>query len=513
MEIGGHEAESALKQPLAPVLRQELAAAQIGDTGAHAKSSSPSSPSIRPQDSSRRGRPTTRRSNGRMVDAAFAAAASQNVSDDAGPSNKRHLMEAALAAAAGAAEAEEAATRRRLERERRARQREVVAASGAGAARSKLERSLRADAMCFAACIADSIDLGALSTQVTPPGEGITSTSSSAPAPWSPAPPAPPASSALPPTAATSTTTAVSCLSRLFGPCARRSRQGTAALSLQRAKGLGLEGTEFVQGYGTGVNLVLHMKVFGGKDLFLFRFGCIVAWNFESKQVELVQQRLASFLARPLRKEDRDWENVEVVYKRRQNSKDDDDDDEHVQLSGDEGKEGANAVKHDQIILSSSNPLEMLAHSYAMAQSVRLGSFEIVVSRSISSTRSIPETMAATGDIHLDARELAKQIGGLLVLRCDVNLHTDILDTPEIFWDEERFEPHYVACRGYLDIDKRVDILNQRLGVLKDLYELLQNSLRAKHETKLEWIVIILILVEVVLEGLEVLHDAWADQH
>merc|ERR1719410_890843 len=115
MEIGGQEAESALKQPLAPVLRQELAAAQIGDNSAHAKSSSPSSPSIRPQDSSRRGRPTTRRNNARMVDAAFAAAAGQGVSDDTGPSNRR-LMETALVAAAGAAEAEESAGRRRLDR-------------------------------------------------------------------------------------------------------------------------------------------------------------------------------------------------------------------------------------------------------------------------------------------------------------------------------------------------------------------------------------------------------------
>merc|ERR1711972_1040026 len=76
--------------------------------------------------------------------------------------------------------------------------------------------------------------------------------------------------------------------------------------------------------------------------------------------------------------------------------------------------------------------------------------------------------------------------------------------------DEERFEPHYVACRGDLDIDKRVDILNQRLGVLKDLYDLLQNSLNVQHGNRLEWIIIILILVEVVLELLELVHDAWS---
>jgi len=159
-----------------------------------------------------------------------------------------------------------------------------------------------------------------------------------------------------------------------------------------------------------------------------------------------------------------------------------------------------NAIRGDQIILTSSSPFERLAHSYALAQSVRLGVFEVVVDRSIGLTRSIPETMAATGEVRLDECELSKQMGGLLVLRCDVNLNTDILDTPEIFWDEERFEPHYIANRTHLDIDKRVDILNQRLGVLKDLYDLLQNTLNVKHGNRLEWIIIILILVEVVLE-------------
>merc|ERR1711948_40783 len=170
----------------------------------------------------------------------------------------------------------------------------------------------------------------------------------------------------------------------------------------------------------------------------------------------------------------------------------------------------AGAVQHDQIVLSTSEPLERLAHSCALAQSVRLAVFEIAVDRAIDRSRSIPEDMANTGEVTIGARELAKQMGGLLVLRCDVNLHTDILDTPDIFWDEERFEPHYVACRGYLDIDKRVDILNQRLGVLKDLYDLLQNSLNVKHGNRLEYIIIILILVEVVLELLELVHDAWS---
>eukprot|EP00913_Durusdinium_trenchii_P022421 g21060.t1 len=95
----------------------------------------------------------------------------------------------------------------------------------------------------------------------------------------------------------------------------------------------------------------------------------------------------------------------------------------------------AKCIVQDKIILGASSPLEKLAHSYALAQS---------------------------------ARELSKQMGELLMLRCDVNLHTDILDTPDIFWDEERFEKIYVACRTYLDIARETEN-DEVISALKEL--------------------------------------------
>jgi len=268
----------------------------------------------------------------------------------------------------------------------------------------------------------------------------------------------------------------------------------------------GLGGAHLVKHFGTGENIVLQLKLWKGKDLFAFGFGCIVCWSFDSNEVKKTIEKMKPFLIRPLPQSDVEEESMEFVVKHV--TEDDLELDVLEEEEEDDAEAGENKVgiRQDQIILSTTSNLEKLAHSYALAQSVRLGSFELVVDRSIASTRSIPETMADTGEVDLEARDLAKQMGGLLVLRCDVNLHTDILDTPDIFWDEERFEPRYVACRGYLDIDKRVDILNQRLGVLKDLYDLLQNSLNVKHTNKLEWIVIILILVEVLLECIQL---AW----
>ena len=91
-------------------------------------------------------------------------------------------------------------------------------------------------------------------------------------------------------------------------------------------------------------------------------------------------------------------------------------------------------------------------------------------------------------------------MGELFLQRSNVNLHSDILDTPELFWEFDEYEQMYILGRSYLDIDKRIEILNQRLDILKDLYEMLQNELNVKHSAKIEIIIIVLILAEIVLQ-------------
>uniref|UniRef100_A0A7S4VN17 DUF155 domain-containing protein n=1 Tax=Alexandrium monilatum TaxID=311494 RepID=A0A7S4VN17_9DINO len=508
MELGGPEALAAVRQPLACQVGYstgengvDLEAAEARDVvsfpvtsfvppgpplqagpWSRAPASSSNSSAHGPARGGSRGERSAR---SLQVEAAFAKAASAALAGGA-----------SLRAGGLGVAAEDTSVRRRLPGGAAiSARRGSTPIRSATDARSKLERSLRADGACYAVCMAGKIDLEGVSTLVAPRTCQVVNHSvedSPTSGPSAGPLPSPPADPDLTP----------SWWRRLLGrrgPAPRRTVPRFKAES-------GLSGAEFVKEHGAGENLILHLKIFRGKDLFVFSFGCLVCWSFDRRELAAVKEALRPFMVRPIPAADIDEECMDFLIKRR--GEGEEDDDEHEEADSEDA--ATNAIKQDQIILTTSDPLERLAHAYALAQSVKLGSFEIVVGRSIGSTRSIPETMASTGEVRLDARELSKRIGGLLMLRCDVNLHTDILDTPEIFWDEEKFEPHYVACRGYLDIDKRVEILNQRLGVLKDLYDLLQNSLNVKHGNKLEWIVIILILVEVLLELLELLHDAWA---
>ncbi|RUS19030.1 hypothetical protein BC938DRAFT_475831 [Jimgerdemannia flammicorona] len=75
-------------------------------------------------------------------------------------------------------------------------------------------------------------------------------------------------------------------------------------------------------------------------------------------------------------------------------------------------------------------------------------------------------------------------------MRINVNLVSNILDTPEIFWSEPALEPLYSAIRGYLEISQRVELLNQRVAVISDLLDMLkehQISLHGKLEDGNEW--------------------------
>ena len=99
----------------------------------------------------------------------------------------------------------------------------------------------------------------------------------------------------------------------------------------------------------------------------------------------------------------------------------------------------------------------------------------------------------------MSKKEISKQIGVLFNERYYINLHSDILDTPEFFWRRPSYEPLYLMTAEFLDIQTRHNILNHRLNMIHELYTILANELNYKHSTRLEVIIIILIAIEVIV--------------
>ena len=69
----------------------------------------------------------------------------------------------------------------------------------------------------------------------------------------------------------------------------------------------------------------------------------------------------------------------------------------------------------------------------------------------------------------LPRKEALKLTGRLFTLRRDVNLVSNVLDVPELFWDEASLKALYDAVREYMEIGPRVQVLNEKIAVAEDL--------------------------------------------
>ncbi|MDF2548992.1 MAG: hypothetical protein K0S07_59 [Chlamydiales bacterium] len=222
---------------------------------------------------------------------------------------------------------------------------------------------------------------------------------------------------------------------------------------------------------------LIHIEMSGGegeiKDAFCFLYGATLLWNFSKEEESAFLLEIKAFENEPL-----------------------------AQIESDKfyaSPGTANQISDKQILLSNFDSLSRTAASHAMAQSVKLNTFELAIGKTIDSTRQIPEELAEKGKIGLKRGEIRRKMGALFLERHSINLHLDFLDKPEFFWEYEAYEPIYNMTAHYLDIQSRVNILNQKLKIVNELFQMMRDELNHQQSTRLEWVIIWLILLEVIL--------------
>lgn len=156
-------------------------------------------------------------------------------------------------------------------------------------------------------------------------------------------------------------------------------------------------------------------------------------------------------------------------------------------------------INQDEFTLTDNQVITKLAIAYGIGQSVKLTVFENSIKETIEKTKPLPENLVKKGKISLSRKEISRTIGELFIKRNSINLHSDILDTPEFFWEYSELEPLYRTTVNYLDVFTRVDVLNKRLDIVNELLEMLGNQLNHQHSSTLEWIIITLIVIEVII--------------
>ncbi len=212
--------------------------------------------------------------------------------------------------------------------------------------------------------------------------------------------------------------------------------------------------------------------------MFVFSYGCVTFWGLDQNREQEILKSLTPFLSQPLEQ----YISDSCKYQ--------DDITQEDTLIDEES---------DLITLHEDDPYLKLSLAYGLSQSVKLSFFENSVDKSIETNKHIPKEIIRTGKIQYSRKTLAIKIGELLEERNSINLHSTILDTPEFFWRRPKYEPYYEMAVNFMDIEFRLSVLNKRLEVLHELYGVLSNELQHIHTSRLEMVIIALILIEVVI--------------
>ncbi|PPQ99249.1 hypothetical protein CVT24_009294 [Panaeolus cyanescens] len=159
-------------------------------------------------------------------------------------------------------------------------------------------------------------------------------------------------------------------------------------------------------------------------------------------------------------------------------------------------------IYNDFFTLKSRSHLLKLSIAHALAQSTLLARYETNAQRVLSSplTLSIPKQLAESGGLRLRRHEALKITGRLFKLRRDINLVSNILDVPELFWSEASLKDLYDAVREYMEIKPRVQNLNEKLGVASDFLDAIHDHLNNSAMERITFIIIWLIVVACVVE-------------
>lgn len=158
-------------------------------------------------------------------------------------------------------------------------------------------------------------------------------------------------------------------------------------------------------------------------------------------------------------------------------------------------------INQDTITLTDDDLLTRLAVSHALAQSLKLSEYELQAQRTIQNHSDLPDALAKTGKIALSRREIAKIRGRLFSTKSDIILHYGLLDTPDFFWEYPEYESIYNTVARYMEIHQRVDLLSKKLETIHELFEMLADEQKHQHSAFLEWIIIILIGIEILIFG------------
>ncbi|AEM69217.1 protein of unknown function DUF155 [Allomuricauda ruestringensis DSM 13258] len=155
-------------------------------------------------------------------------------------------------------------------------------------------------------------------------------------------------------------------------------------------------------------------------------------------------------------------------------------------------------IDHDKVILPESNVEGIRLALLHLSQSVALDYFEGLSEQAMKETRQHTTYLEQKGKLDIGGKKLKKHIAKVLNINNQISENLYIFDSHEVVWEDLELDRLDKGLKQIFDLKERYRNIKEQGNVIKDNLSLFMNIMDHRESSRLEWIIIILILVEVI---------------
>jgi required for meiotic nuclear division protein 1 len=156
-------------------------------------------------------------------------------------------------------------------------------------------------------------------------------------------------------------------------------------------------------------------------------------------------------------------------------------------------------VKNNFVTVPKLTPSIMRIVTLNTGQSVALEYYEMLTDQMIISSKHYIEELEYKGKLSISKTNLLKYIGEVLNIKNSIIDNLYILDDPNLVWDNEELNFLNRQLKANFEINTRFKDIDYRLQIIKDNLTLFTDVLNVRESSRLEWVIIALIGIEIAI--------------
>lgn len=205
----------------------------------------------------------------------------------------------------------------------------------------------------------------------------------------------------------------------------------------------------------------------------LFRYGAIVLFGLNAVEEAAFLNDIKVFVIQPFDKVES--EEVDLVR------------------AAEDGVDGC----HIQLREFDLHRLQVVAD--VLAKSVVLGHYEVALAQTFDRIEPLATKLRTGARFMHQSRELLSHIGDVLLIQSKMVGRVEVSEKPELLWEQPQYERLFMRLEDEFELGERHMALERKLELVSRTAETLLDLLQNKRSLRVEWYIVILIVVEIIL--------------